>query len=277
MVQKFILKTVIPPSFRGAACDFLARESGISKGSIKDAMDKGAVWIRRRNRGRLGRLRGATAHISGGDLVELYYDERLLACVPPQARCICKGGRYSAWHKPAGLLAQGTMFGDHCSLLRQAELFCGTSRKIFPVHRLDRETAGIMLVAHDADAAAKLSAVFREKKIIKKYMAVLAGDLRTEGMKGVIRLPLDGKPAVTEFEVNSFDAEKNTTTVNVVIHTGRLHQIRRHFDMIGFPVMGDPKYGRGNKNTEGMQLFALSLRFRCPLSGGEVEFNSGDI
>ncbi len=275
MVRKFILKKVIPPSFSGTSPDFLVRESGISRARIEDAMNKGAVWIRRRNRGRPGRLRKATAPVFGGDYIELHYDERLLAARPTEARCISDQGRYSVWHKPAGLLAQGTMFGDHCSLLRQADLFFKTSREVFLVHRLDRETAGLMLVAHDRDAAAKLSALFREKKIIKEYSAVVLGDLSTTGTEGVIRLPLDGKPAVTGFEVRSYDAERNTTEVNVVIGTGRLHQIRRHFDMIGFPVMGDPKYGKGNKNTEGMKLSALSLRFRCPFTGRDVEYELG--
>jgi tRNA pseudouridine32 synthase/23S rRNA pseudouridine746 synthase len=92
-----------------------------------------------------------------------------------------------------------------------------------------------------------------------------------------LRLPLGGREAVTEFAVRSYDAAGNTTTVDVVIRTGRLHQIRRHFDMIGFPVMGDPRYGKGNKNTEGMKLHALSLRFRCPFTGSDVEYYSGDI
>ncbi len=276
-MEKFLLKTAIPSSFTGTACDFLAAQSGISRSRIKDAMNKGAVWIRRRRRGRLGRLRRSTAPVFAGDHIEFYYDEGLLAAKPPEARCISDQVRYSVWHKPAGLMAQGTMFGDHCSLLRQAELFFKASRQVFLVHRLDRETAGIMLIAHDGDAAARLSALFREKEITKQYRAVVRGDLRAKGAKGVIGLPLDGKPAVTEFEIGAYDAERDTTRVNVITRTGRLHQIRRHFDMIGFPVMGDPKYGRGNKNAEGMKLSALSLRFRCPFTGREVEYDSGDV
>jgi tRNA pseudouridine32 synthase/23S rRNA pseudouridine746 synthase len=275
-VETFALKTIIPPSFSGTACDFLAAESGISRGRIKDAMNKGAVWLKRKNRGKLGRLRRATAPLLAGDYIEFHYDQRLLAVKPRDARCIADRGRYSVWYKPAGLLAQGTMFADHCSLLRQADLFFKTSREAFLVHRLDRETAGIMLVAHDKGAAAKLSALFREKTIIKKYRAVVHGDLRVKGVQGVIKLLLDGKPAVTEFEVTAYDAETDSTTATVIIRTGRLHQIRRHFAMIGFPVMGDPRYGSDNKNTEGMKLFALSLRFRCPFAGSEVQYDSGD-
>jgi tRNA pseudouridine32 synthase/23S rRNA pseudouridine746 synthase len=276
-VEKFVLKTVIPHSFSGSACDFLAGQSGISRGRIKDAMSKGAVWLKRKNRGRLRRIRRATMPVFAGDRIEFYYDERLLAAKPPGARCINDRGRYSVWYKPAGLVAQGTMFGDHCSLLRQAELFFKASREVFLVHRLDRETEGIMLVAHDADAAARLSELFRERVIRKEYRAVVRGDLRARGEEGVISLPLDGRPAITEFTVRTYDASSDTTTANMIIRTGRRHQIRRHLDMIGFPVMGDPKYGKGNKNDEGMKLLAISLRFRCPFAGREVEYRSDDI
>jgi tRNA pseudouridine32 synthase/23S rRNA pseudouridine746 synthase len=275
-VEKLVLKTVTPHSFSGTVCDFLAAQTGISRGRIKDAMSKGAVWVKRKNRGRLERVRRVRVSLFAGDHVEFHYDERLLAIEPPGAQCISDQGRYSVWHKPAGLMAQGTMFGDHCSLLRQAEQFFKASRKVFLVHRLDRETEGIMLVAHDTDAASRLSELFRKKRIVKQYSAVVHGDLRAKGKEGVITRPLDGKPAITEFVVRAYDASSNATTVNVIIRTGRLHQIRRHFDMIGFPVRGDPKYGKGNKNAEGMKLFALSLRFHCPFTSRDVEYQSGD-
>jgi tRNA pseudouridine32 synthase/23S rRNA pseudouridine746 synthase len=70
----------------------------------------------------------------------------------------------------------------------------------------------------------------------------------------------------------SYAPETNTSIADVSIRTGRLHQIRRHFDMLGSPVLGDPKYGTNNKNTEGMKLSAVSLKFRCPFLKHEVEF-----
>jgi tRNA pseudouridine32 synthase / 23S rRNA pseudouridine746 synthase len=61
--------------------------------------------------------------------------------------------------------------------------------------------------------------------------------------------------------------ENHTSLLRVFIRTGRKHQIRRHLDMIGFPVPGDPRYGSGNKNTDGMCLTASALSFQCPLTG----------
>ena len=75
------------------------------------------------------------------------------------------------------------------------------------------------------------------------------------------------------YETVSYDPERNTSVVDVTIKTGRFHQIRRHFDMIGFPVMGDPRYGTGNKNSSGMKLEAVSLEFRCPFGRQQVRFS----
>lgn len=269
--RKFVLKTVVDSNMPQTACDFLSAGSGLSKAKVKDAMNKGAVWIKKK-KGGLRRLRRATALLGKGDYAEFYYDEKLLSLKPPEARCLSDQKHYSVWHKPSGLMAQGTMYGDHCSLMRYAELFFHNEREVFLVHRLDREASGIMLIAHTKDAAARLSQLFQKKQIVKKYRVEVLGNLAEKQKHGVIELPLDGKPAITEFEVESYNPERNASTLNAIIRTGRLHQIRRHFDMIGFPVMGDPKYGKGNKNIEGMRLTAVSLRFRCPFQKREVEF-----
>jgi tRNA pseudouridine32 synthase/23S rRNA pseudouridine746 synthase len=253
-----------------AACDLLATRTGLSKTKIKDAMNKGAVWVKKK--GKMQRLRKATALLRKGDHVELHYDGKLLSLVPPEAKMISDLVHYSVWFKPAGLMAQGTMFGDHCSLLRQAELYFRVQRPVFPVHRLDREADGLMLIAHSREAAAKLSELFRNKQITKEYRLEVLGNLGEEGRKGVIDQPLDGKEAVTDYEVISHGPEQKTTVVSAFIATGRLHQIRRHFAMTGFPVMGDPKYGKGNKNREGMRLTAVSLKFVCPITRKDVQF-----
>ena len=75
---------------------------------------------------------------------------------------------------------------------------------------------------------------------------------------------LDGKAAQTRFTRLSYDSASNTSWLDVEILTGRTHQIRRHLDRIQHPVMGDPKYGKGNKNKLGLQLFAVKLAFTCP-------------
>jgi tRNA pseudouridine32 synthase/23S rRNA pseudouridine746 synthase len=267
--KRLIIQTSVQGGSQGTACDFLTVESGLSKSRIKDAMNKGAVWIKKK--GKMQRLRKATTPLAAGDQIELHYDENLLSIRPSEARLIEDREFYSAWFKPAGLMAQGTMYGDHCSLLRQAELFFTMQRKVFLLHRLDREATGVMLIAHSKEAAARLSELFQKKEITKEYLIEVLGRFSEANMKGVLKLPLDGREAITDYEVQSFDDSRNTSYVSAFIKTGRLHQIRRHFEMIGHPIIGDPKYGSGNKNKDGMKLTAVSLRFRCPFTRKDVK------
>jgi len=251
------------------AAEVLAKATGLSKGAVKDAMRKGAVHVGRSGRAP-NRLRRETATVRPGDVLEIHYDPALLALVPPAARLVRDAVRWSAWVKPAGLLSQGTEFGDHASLLRQVEKTL--ERPVFLVHRLDREVEGLVLVAHDPEAAAALSALLREAKVVKRYRAEVVGDVEAgRGREGTIELPVEGKPARTSFRVLSRDAERDTTTLELTIDTGRHHQIRRHLEAIGHPVLGDPRYGAGNKNRDGMRLAAVYLAFREPFAGEEVE------
>jgi tRNA pseudouridine32 synthase/23S rRNA pseudouridine746 synthase len=270
-MHKIVFKSTVTTSQTGSACDFLSVKTGLPKARVKDAMNKGAVLLKMKN-GKMKRLRRASTTLKPGDQIEFYYDEKTLALQPPEARCLSDQKYYSVWFKPSGLLAQGTQYGDHCSLMRQAELYFQSSREIFLVHRLDREASGVMLLAHSKDAAAKLSELFQKNLVSKRYLVEVLGNLGEKCKHGTIDLPLDGKPSLTEFTVKSYTPETNTSIADVSIRTGRLHQIRRHLDMIGFPVIGDPKYGTGNKNTEGMKLSAVSLKFRCPFLKQEVEY-----
>lgn len=271
-MKHFVVKITAEPGMSGSVCDLIAARSGLSKTKVKEAMNKGALWIRKKKSG-FKRVRRATTPLVPGDYIEFYYDDKVLSSVPPApGELLSDQGHYSVWYKPAGLMSQGTMYGDHCSLMRQAETLFSPARETFLVHRLDREASGIMLLAHTREAASKLSELFRGHRITKEYRIEVLGRVGRKGEKGAIELPLDGKPSRTEYAVVRYHPERAATEVRVMITTGRLHQIRRHFDMIGHPVMGDPKYGSGNKNVEGMKLTAVALRFRCPFQGRDIAF-----
>jgi tRNA pseudouridine32 synthase/23S rRNA pseudouridine746 synthase len=247
------------------ACDFLAKHSDLAKGRIKDAMNKGAVWLQRQ-KGGTHRIRRATAALRPGDVLSIFYNAKLLRRTPPAAECLHDRRRYSVWFKPAGLMTQGTRYGDHCALLRQVELAFKLKRKVFLVHRLDREASGVVLIAHDHEAAGRLSRLFQTQQIVKRYRAQVRGNPPQETLPAIIDLPLDGRRAITEYTVVGFNPESNIAKVDVSIRTGRTHQIRRHFDLIGHPLMGDPRYGTKNKTSDGLKLTATALEFRCPFT-----------
>ena len=254
----------------GNAVDYLERHTGVSKRKLKEAMSKGAVWLRH-GRGKLKRLRRATTALQPGDELHVHYDPALLELTPPAATVLWRCKDYSVWYKPPGLLAQGNEYGDHASLLRQAELADPMRKPVYLIHRLDREAHGLMLIAHTPNAAAKLSQLFQRQLVNKYYEVRVLGEL-TEA-SGSITQALDGKPAVTHYELIAYDAQTNTSLLKVQIKTGRTHQIRRHFDMLGHPVLGDPRYGRGNKTRDGLQLTATHLQFTCPLTHALRQFD----
>lgn len=270
MKGQLSIKKTLSADIQEGVCSYLANESGLSKSRIKDAMTKGALWLST-GRGTKKRFRKASANLPAGSTLELYYDELLLQKTPPPAKLLADFTRYSLWYKPSGLLSQGTMYGDHCALLRQAEQHFNLKRQVFLIHRLDLETSGLILIAHTKAAAAALSELFQSGKITKNYRAEITG--RPAQDKGTIALPLDGKTAITEYEIMGYDPETDSSTVFITIRTGRLHQIRRHFEMIGHPVAGDPKYGKNNKNKDGLKLSATGLHFVCPLTRKPQNFN----
>jgi tRNA pseudouridine32 synthase / 23S rRNA pseudouridine746 synthase len=245
------------------AVEIIVRETALSKTTVKDWMNKGGVWLSR-DGGSMQRLRRATRELKTNDVLELYYDAALLARCVDSPECRSENAHYSVWYKPAGMLSQGTSYGDHCALLRYAEQRRGEG-ELHLIHRLDREARGLVLIAHQSKAAARLSALFREGRVEKYYRVAVRGDVaRVLGDAGEINALLEGKSARTAFTCLEYDTQADVTQLRVKLYTGRTHQIRRHFAGAGFPVMGDPTYGQGNKNTEGLQLVASELGFVCP-------------
>lgn len=259
VIREVALTVGAPPPPR--LVDWLAEASGLSRGRIKDAIDKGAVWHGRAGRRPL-RLRRATEHLAVGDTLALYYDSQVLATLPPEPVLVANEGRFSVWDKPAGLLVEGSRFGDHATLERLVAR--SLSRSTWLPHRLDREASGIMLVAHSSQAAAKLGALFMERRIGKRYEVEVLGDVGPVGSTGAIETPLDGKPSRSRYRVIDRLPDGRATRLEIEIDTGRYHQIRRHLEGIGHPVLGDPLYGAGNSDPRGLRLRAVSLSFADP-------------
>jgi len=239
--DKASLELTLPVTVSGRAVDLLSGASGLAKLRLKEAMGKGAVWLRRGG-GKFQRLRRATAEVRVGDTLRLCYDEKILAATVPTPICLEDHHTFSLWFKPAGLLAQGTDFGDFCSLLRLVELHFKQKRKVFPVHRLDREVSGLVLVAHAPKEAARLSRYFAERLVAKSYLAGVRGKIDA-GAVLILDGELDGKPALTRCLGLVYEAELNESLVLVKPETGRLHQIRRHLADHGTPIVGDYRYG----------------------------------
>jgi tRNA pseudouridine32 synthase/23S rRNA pseudouridine746 synthase len=249
------------------AIDALADHSGLPRQRIKDALNKGAVW--QKQRGSSQRLRRASKTLPRGTHLSLYYDSEVLQRAAPPATLIADERAYSVWYKPAGMLSQGTYFGDHCSLLRWCEQAFTPRRDCLLVHRLDREAEGLVLIAHSSKAAAAFSKLWQQNTVRKQYRVVVEGQ---PGAVGERATALDGKDSTTEFTVVEFDRERKRSILAVDLITGRKHQIRRHLAGIGCPVVGDYRYG--GSSGEPLALRAVSLQFDCPLSRGAKNYRA---
>ena len=253
--EQMILDLTLPVTTTGKAVDLLAAASGLAKLRLKEAMNKGAVWLRRGS-AKPQRLRRATAEVKAGDTLRLCYDEKILAAPVPTPICLEDRRSFSLWFKPAGLLAQATDFGDFCSLLRLVELHFYQKRQVFPVHRLDREVSGVVLVAHEPKSAALLSKYFAERLVAKSYLAGVRGRIE-KGASLLLDGNLDGKPAITRCLGLGYQPEGDESLVLVKPETGRLHQIRRHLANHGTPIIGDYRYGVADPGV--MRLCAVRL------------------
>lgn len=256
MATHFDLTTDAPDLI---AVDFLANKTGFSKAKIKDAMNKGACWWVLK--GKQQRLRRATKVLSKNTRVQFYYDETVLSRKTEEPILLKDFARYSAWHKPHGMLAQGSQWGDHCSLLRSVELT--TKRPVYLIHRLDADASGIMLLAHDAQAAAKLSLLFQEHRLYKEYWARVEGKVEL-AQPLTIETPIEDKAARTHISLIHYDHDLHQSQLKVIIETGRKHQIRRHLAGIGHPIVSDRLYGTAGKLP--LQLLAKRVEFICPLT-----------
>jgi 23S rRNA pseudouridine1911/1915/1917 synthase len=154
------------------------------------------------------------------------------------------------------------------------------------VHRLDRDTSGLLLVARSEEAHARLGEAIRERRIERRYLALVRGAPRSR--TGRIDAPIGRaraertrrsidsetpREAVTWFEVREWLGER--TLLEARLETGRTHQIRVHLEAIGLPVCGDPVYGvRGDLGLERQFLHAHALGFDHPLTDERLEFES---
>lgn len=153
------------------------------------------------------------------------------------------------------------------------------------VHRIDKDTSGLLMVAKNDKAHESLAKQLKDKTSLRKYVALVHGNISHE--KGTINAPIgrskvnrkmqavmaDGKPAVTHFNV--LERFEQFTLVELQLETGRTHQIRVHMQYIGFPLAGDPVYGpRKTLPGNGQYLHAKLLGFIHPSTNEEMIFEA---
>jgi 23S rRNA pseudouridine1911/1915/1917 synthase len=224
------------------------------------------------------------APVAGTDFESwvLFEDKRLMVLNKPTGLLMHPLG--STWlTRPEAARAESTE--NLAALLqvhRPAILKAGTPRCGI-VHRLDRPTSGVLVVAKDPETYAALCEGFKERLMEKTYRAIVRGEMegksrvdapigRAPGARKIVVTAL-GKPAETAFKVAS--KKKGASLVEAMPLTGRTHQIRAHLAHLGHPVMGDPEFDRpgpGQPVAPRLMLHAYRLMFEHPASGRPAMF-----
>ena len=255
------------------------------------------------------RVREAGARVSSGQELYVPWEPPDVEAIRAEDAALRRGVRYSVpvlWsgdnvavvNKPANLLVQPDVKGGDSVVTRIWAMFGGREAGFSPaaVHRLDRNTTGALVVALSGEALRELERLFRERLVMKRYLAVVVGKLPE---KGVIDAPLlkdearntvsvvnekngkngkNGKNALTRYERLWVNGDLSLASIELI--TGRTHQARVHMAHIGYPILGDRKYGSVEANRRQREvgrplLHAFELKFPGGFSSGALSEVSG--
>lgn len=198
-------------------------------------------------------------------------------------------------NKPRGMVVHPAL-GHRTGTLVNALLYHCAELSIIPgedgaarpgiVHRLDKDTSGLMMVAKNDVALRRLAKQLKKREVLRKYVAIVHGALQHQ--VGTIDAPIgrdphdrklftvrasNSKEAITHFTV--LEVFQDYTLLELKLETGRTHQIRVHLKFIDHPVVGDPAYGRSKGLTmDGQALHAMTLGFTHPSTGEYLEFHA---
>lgn len=167
--------------------------------------------------------------------------------------------------KPSGIATSGNQFRTLENALPftlKPSLRAGAYEFPKPVHRLDRATSGLVLIAKTPKVRAKLGQMLENKSVSKHYLAIVSGCV--ENKNGTIDKPVDEKPAKTTFKVLRQSTDERYTLLELSPLTGRTHQLRIHCATKGWPILGDRAYGDGKGPGKGLFLCAVALSFQHP-------------
>lgn len=278
-----------------------AEETGLTRSRVQKLMEDGFVTVN-------GLAAKKNARAARGDVLELTLPESEDAEAQPEdipLRVVYEDGDIIVVDKPAGMVVHPAP-GHSSGTLVNALLFrCGDSlsgiggvNRPGIVHRIDRDTSGLICAAKNDEAHAGLSDQLRDHSMHREYRMIVTGSLR--GESGTVdepigRHPVDRKKmavlrgsdkrarsAVTHWQVFERFPASGFTYAGAVLETGRTHQIRVHMAFIGHPLMGDELYGGGRTVFEkhnaplldGQILHAAALILRHPRTGEEMRFEA---
>lgn len=277
----------------GARLDKILQDaSGLTRSEVQKWMKEGKAILLP------GKMLRPNYHVKAGDEISFSWEEKQELTLVPQdlpLHILYEDEDMIVINKARGMVVHPG-FGNPDGTLANALLYhCGPTLlsacedPIRPgiVHRLDKDTSGVMVAAKSARAFPVLKEEIRAHEAARHYLALVHGQM--EGNTGVIRLPLGrsvkdrmkwdvqlktGKPAVTHYRVEEF--MPGYSFLELKLETGRTHQIRVHMAYIGHPVVNDPLYGwkKDHFPIEGQALHSWTLDLKHPVTGEAMHFEA---
>ena len=270
---------------------FLTDVSGFSRGRVQRFLKEGAVTLS------TGKAAKGNLRVAEGDVVSLAYEEPetfVLAAEDISLSILYEDEEMIVLDKARGMVchpAPGNMTGTLVQALLHhvgpSILDVGDAARPGIVHRLDKDTSGVMVAAKTARAYEALRKEIGTHEAVRHYLALVHGNLPADS--GIIRLPLGrspkdrmkwavepktGKPAVTHFRV--LEQFPHYSWLDCRLETGRTHQIRVHMAHIEHPVVNDPLYGykKDHFPIAGQALHSHTLDLHHPVTGEEMHFEA---
>jgi len=282
-------KLTVDPAAAGERLDKFLSSAGVwpSRSLAQKVIAAGGVCLK-------GKTLKASYRLENGDDLEIIWEEPKPPLVEAERiplEILYEDRDLLVVNKPRGMVvhpAAGNRRGTLVNaLLGHCDDLSGIGGVIRPgiVHRLDKDTSGILVVAKNDQAHLSLAGQLKARQIKRIYQALVHGKPPESGrIEGAIgRHPVErkkmavtptGKPAVTNYRVVEYF--KSFSFLEVRLETGRTHQIRVHLSHIGYPVVGDPVYGWKKEPVpiRGQALHAATLGFEHPRTGERLEFNA---
>lgn len=260
-------------------------KKSFSRSQLKKIIEEGAVEVD-------GKKVAAHYQVKSGDRIEMKWEEKKDDTTPAQdipLNIIYEDSELLVLNKPFGMVVhpgngnwEGTLVN---ALLFHTKKLSSVGGSFRPgiVHRLDKDTSGIMLVAKNDKAHAFLSDQFKDQTIQRIYRVIVKGIVQHEegyceepvgraflNRKKIVIKPSGGKEALTYFKV--LERFPEATLLELSLHTGRTHQIRVHMNYLGHPVIGDALYGVKSPWIERQCVHAFGLGFVHPKTQKEMYF-----
>ena len=266
-----------------------AKEENLSRQAIQRLLEENNITVN-------NVIKKSSYKVKKGDIIKINIPEvketKLVAQDIP-IEIVYEDSDIIVVNKPKGLVVHpangnpdGTLVNAVMNICKDSLSGIGGEKRPGIVHRLDKDTSGLIIIAKNDKAHINMSEQIKNRLVNKKYIALVRGIIPED--EATINMPIarskkdrkkmavdkDGKEAVTHFKViKRYD---KYTLVEVKIDTGRTHQIRVHMAEIGFPVIGDEVYSNGKNefNVKGQMLHAKSLDFKHPITGKKMHLEA---